>query len=189
MARGHGAFPWDVHLVRAKASASQAWGSGCDTALAREAAAIPDRVVRSSHTVRTVARTFLWPEEKGVSCENCLFPLFFFFFLRCLCEALFHTIPAAWALKPERAYSKEMVFPIPPAGFRDFLLQSGSDFVGVCKEPWSVLCLVQGTGPQARGLMTGGQGSIVHPQSAGDRCRWLLVPSAIAASASASFMC
>lgn len=29
MAQAHGAFPWDMHLVHGKASASRAWGSGC----------------------------------------------------------------------------------------------------------------------------------------------------------------
>lgn len=39
--------------------------------------------------------------------------------LRCR-EALLYTTPAPWALKPNRTNSKEIVFPIPPAGLGTF---------------------------------------------------------------------
>lgn len=74
----------------------------------------------------------------------CFFSLFFFlvclFFKmlsRCR-EALLYTTPGPRALKPNGTNSKEILFPVPPAWVRDFLLQSSSDSVGVCKDPWSV---------------------------------------------------
>lgn len=117
-----------------------------------------------------------------------LFVWFFKMLLRCQ-EALLYTAPGPWALKPARTNLKEIVFPIPPAGLGTFCSKAAVIFVGVWKDPWSILCLGQGISHQARELMTEGQRSIVLPRSARGGCWWLSVPSVIAAPASASFMC
>lgn len=72
------------------------------------------------------------------------FPCLFTFemLLRCR-EAPLYTTPGPQALKPNGTNSKEILFPIPPAGLGTFCSRAALT-VGVCKDPWSVCVWVRG---------------------------------------------
>lgn len=88
--------------------------------------------------------------------------------LRCQ-EAPLYTTPGPQALKPNGTNSKEILFPVPPAGLGTFCSKAAALTlsVGVSKDPWSVCVWVRGNWLLTE-LVRGGQHSPALPRSAGD---------------------